>query len=54
MLALCQTFNEYYHRVPVLKADPETMKARLLILDSIRVVLASSLGLLGIEALEEM
>jgi arginyl-tRNA synthetase len=55
LLDLCQEFNSYYHDVPVLKAENEAIKeARLYLLAGVKHVLHTGLGLLGIEALEEM
>ena len=55
LLDLCQMFNEYYHNTPVLKAESEKIvKARVLLVASVREILNSGLALLGIEVLEEM
>jgi arginyl-tRNA synthetase len=54
LLLLAQKFNEFYHAQQVISDDKELMKARLLLVDSVRQVLANGLGLLGIVALEEM
>ena len=54
LLDLSQSFNEYYHKYPVLKEEEEIKKARLLLISNIRQVLEIGLGLLGIEAPEEM
>ncbi len=54
LLDLAQQFNEFYHAHPVISEDQELMKARLLLVDSVRQVLENGLGLLGIEALQEM
>ena len=54
LLDLCQEFNEYYHKVPVLKTEEETKKARLMLLEKIRSTIKEGLGLLRIDVLEEM
>ncbi len=54
LLLLAQRFNEFYHAQQVISDDKELMKARLLLVDCVRQVLANGLGLLGIVALEEM
>ena len=51
---LAQLANDYYHSVPVLKAEEETRKARLALLGSINQVLKNGLGILGIETVDEM
>ena len=54
LLDLAQIFNEFYHKHKVLTEDEELTKARLLLIDSTRQVLANGLILLGIEAPERM
>lgn len=54
LLDLSQAFNEFYHAHLVISEDKEMMKVRLALVDSTRQVLCNGLGLLGIEALEEM
>ncbi len=54
LLDLAQAFNEFYHGCPVISEDKELMKARLVLVQGVRQVLANGLWLLGIEALEEM
>ena len=54
LLSLSQAFNEFYHQLPVISEDSTLMKARLLLVDSVKQVLANGLNLLGIEAIEEM
>ncbi|MGM5482133.1 MAG: arginine--tRNA ligase [Nanobdellota archaeon] len=54
LLDLCQEFNEYYHKIPILTAQEETKKARLLLIDKIRETIQKGLALLKIEVLEEM
>src|SRR3989338_4832878 len=54
LLDLCQAFNEYYHKYKVLDENEELRKARVLLIYCVKVVIGSGLGLLGIEAIEEM
>ncbi len=54
LISLCSIFNEYYHKYPVLKADEDVKKARLLLIYCIKRVIANGLYLLGIEAPERM
>ena len=51
---LAQIFNDYYHKVPVLKAEEDIKLARLALLSSVNQVIANGLDLLGIEAIKEM
>jgi arginyl-tRNA synthetase len=51
---LAQTANDYYHKIPVLKAEKNTRDARLLLLAAAALVLESGLDLLGIDSVEEM
>jgi len=51
---LTKAFSLFYERLPVIKADDKIKKARLLLIDDIRIVLATGLELLGIEAPEKM
>ncbi|MBR9683854.1 arginine--tRNA ligase [Candidatus Woesearchaeota archaeon] len=54
LISLAQAFNEFYHKCPVISDQKHTMKARLLLVDSVRQVLENGLGLLGIKAPKEM
>ncbi len=51
---LAQHFSNFYIKCPVLKADEELKKIRLLLASCVRQVLEKGLGLLGIETLEKM
>ena len=51
---LAREFNDYYHAVPVLKAKTEVRQARLALISAVSQVIKNGLGLLGIEAVEEM
>ena len=54
LFELAQLANDYYHAVPVLKAEEEIKQARLALLGSINQILKNGLGILGIETVEEM
>ncbi len=54
LISLSQSFNEFYHKCPVISEVRGQMKARLLLIDSVRHVLENGLNLLGIDAPEEM
>ncbi|MBU4257493.1 arginine--tRNA ligase [Patescibacteria group bacterium] len=54
LFELAQIFNDYYHSVPVLKTEEKTRAARLVLIGAVSQTLANGLGLLGIEAMEEM
>jgi arginyl-tRNA synthetase len=52
---LGQVTNDYYHAVPVLKAEsPADAAARLNLLQAVGLVIQQGLNLLGIETVEEM
>lgn len=51
---LAKTFSDFYRDVQVIKADPETRKARVALVHAVRIVLARGLNLLGISAPEAM
>jgi arginyl-tRNA synthetase len=47
---LAGEMHAYYHRYPVIKAEPELRAARFALLDAARVVIARGLDLLGVSA----
>jgi len=49
---LAQIFNEFYHACPVMGSDSKDFRLKLV--DAFRITLKKSLGLLGIETIEEM
>ncbi|MFH1822602.1 MAG: arginine--tRNA ligase [Patescibacteria group bacterium] len=51
---LAQMFNDYYHRVSVLKTKEEIRDARLVLINAVSQVLKNGLELLGIETVDEM
>jgi arginyl-tRNA synthetase len=54
LLDLSQAFNEYYHKVPVLGADPKLRDARLSLISRVKDCLKDGLALLDINVLERM
>jgi arginyl-tRNA synthetase len=54
LLDLAQLFNNFYHIHPVLKAEEELMKSRLLLIKCVQQVIKNGLYLLGIDVLEQM
>lgn len=54
LFELAREFNDYYHAVPVLKAENEIKQARLALINAVSQVIKNGLGLLGIEAVEKM
>ena len=54
LISLAQSFNEFYHKCPVISEKTSIMKSRLLLVDCVRQTLKNGLGLLGIKAPEEM
>ncbi|MBS7637343.1 arginine--tRNA ligase [Candidatus Bathyarchaeota archaeon] len=52
---LADRFNAFYAALPVIKAEPPGLAgARLMLVDSVRIVLRNALSVLGIEAPERM
>jgi len=54
LFELAQEFNDYYHSVPVLKAEKEIRNARLSLITAVSQVLKNGLDLLGIKVVSEM
>lgn len=54
LLDLAHEFNRFYHECPIMNADEETKKARILVVEAVATVLKSGLGLLGIEVPAKM
>jgi arginyl-tRNA synthetase len=54
LLDLAQQFNNFYHNYPVLKAEEEIKKSRLLLCSCVQQVIKNGLSLLGIEIMERM
>lgn len=54
-IELCRSFNEFYHKCPVLQGDDlKLMAARVALVKATRQVLSNSLSLLGVYAPDEM
>ncbi len=51
---LAQGFNKFYHDCPIIVEDQEIQKARLLLVHSVKNIIKTGLGLLGIESPEKM
>ncbi|MBN1385697.1 arginine--tRNA ligase [Candidatus Woesearchaeota archaeon] len=51
---LAQAFNEFYHACPILQETEEVKKFRLLLAQSVAVVLRTCFGLMSIDVLDEM
>jgi len=51
---LAKEFNDYYHHVPILKAEEKIREARLTLINSVAQILKNGLELLGIETVEKM
>lgn len=54
LIDLSQIFNEFYHNCPVLTQEKGLLKARLLIVDCTRIILAEGLENLGLSAPSRM
>ncbi len=54
LFELAREFNDYYHKVPVLKAGANEKKFRLALIQTVAVVIEKGLDLLGIETVERM
>lgn len=54
LFELAQLFNDYYHQVPVLKAEEAVKQARLVLVSGFGQVIKNGLGVLGIGVVEEM
>ena len=51
---LAETFNNFYQNVPVIGEDVEIEKARLKLVESVKIVLGNSLTLMGMPLLDKM
>jgi arginyl-tRNA synthetase len=52
--SVTKRFSEFYHQCPVLNVENELMKARLVLIDSVKKVIENCLKLICIEAIEKM
>ncbi|MGB2825707.1 MAG: DALR anticodon-binding domain-containing protein, partial [Thermoplasmata archaeon] len=51
---LASQFNQFYRYVPVLRAEGDTLEARLALVEAAKWALGNALGCLGLDAPEEM
>jgi len=51
---LAQAYNDYYHQIPVLKAETKLKNARLMLSGAVAQTIKNGLEMLGIETMEEM
>ncbi len=54
LFELVQLFNDYYHGVNILKAEPKLSRARLALIKAIAQVLNNGFNILGLKIVEEM
>ncbi|HLD19079.1 MAG TPA: arginine--tRNA ligase [Candidatus Nanoarchaeia archaeon] len=54
LIDVSQSFNDFYNRCPVLKAEQNEKIARLYLIEKTKEILSEGLSLLGIPVLEEM
>ncbi|TSC96082.1 MAG: arginyl-tRNA synthetase [Parcubacteria group bacterium Athens1014_10] len=55
LLELASLFNKFYQKIPVLKAKTkELIKMRLILIETVSMVIKNGLNILGIETLEKM
>lgn len=54
LFELVQLFNDYYHNVNILKAEPKLRRARLALIKAIAQVLNNGFNILGLKVVEEM
>jgi arginyl-tRNA synthetase len=54
LIALCQSFNNFYQKHTIISMENEYSDARLILTDCVRIVLKTGIELLGIRAPKEM
>ena len=54
LFELVQLFNDYYHGVNILKAEPKIRRARLALIKAVAQVLNNGFNVLGLKVVEEM
>jgi arginyl-tRNA synthetase len=54
LLTLCQIFNTFYSKCPVISENNQLERARLLLIKCVQIVIKTGLELLGIETLNKM
>ncbi len=54
LVDIAQAFNKFYHDNPIMSSEDEVKKARIALVYAVKTILASGLGLLGINAPKQM
>jgi len=54
LFELCQSLNDYYHNIQIIKSDPKTKAARLELAGAVGQIIKNGLKLLGIKAINEI
>jgi len=54
LFELSQSFNDYYHNIPIIKSDPKTKAARLELAGAVGQIIKNGLKLLGLKAINEI
>ena len=54
VMLVAQAYNRFYHNIPILRADDDVQKARLMLTHCTKTVISTALGLLGINTPTEM
>jgi arginyl-tRNA synthetase len=54
LFELSNTFNQFYETVPVITAEEKVKGARIKLVESVKKIIKSGLGLLGIPTMEKM
>ncbi len=54
LFELVQLFNDYYHGINILKAEPKIRRARLALIKAVAQVLNNGFSILGLKVVEEM
>lgn len=54
LLDLAQSFNEFYHNCPVKQEEGDLQKARVRLIECVKIVLKNGLSLLGIDVVDKM
>jgi len=54
LIRLAQKFNDFYNQCQIVKEKDDLKNARLMLVDSVRIVIKNGLSLLGVEAPERM
>jgi arginyl-tRNA synthetase len=54
LFELVKLFNDYYHEINILKAEPKLRRARLALIKAVAQVLSNGFNVLGLKIVEEM